>query len=101
MAAAPKELTTAKPGAGRRSVKHVSKHSESGRMSAAFERYIGIDYSGAETCESGLKGLRVYMGDRATEPRKVAPPPVLARIGRARRLLIGSLKASPSHLRRW
>jgi hypothetical protein len=44
-------------------------------MSAAFERYIGIDYSGAETCESSLKGLRVYMADRASEPREVAPPP--------------------------
>ena len=44
-------------------------------MSAAFERYIGIDYSGAETCESSLKGLRVYMADRTTEPREVAPPP--------------------------
>ena len=44
-------------------------------MSAAFERYIGIDYSGAETCESSLKGLRVYMADRATEPREVPPPP--------------------------
>jgi hypothetical protein len=43
-------------------------------MSAAFERYIGIDYSGAETCESSLKGLRVYMAERATEPREVAPP---------------------------
>ena len=44
-------------------------------MSAAFERYIGIDYSGAETCESSLKGLRVYMADHASEPREVAPPP--------------------------
>jgi hypothetical protein len=44
-------------------------------MSAAFERYIGIDYSGAETCESSLKGLRVFMADRASEPREVAPPP--------------------------
>lgn len=44
-------------------------------MSAAFERYIGIDYSGAETCESSIKGLRVYMADRATEPHEVAPPP--------------------------
>ena len=48
-----------------------------GDMSAAFERYVGIDYSGAETCESSLKGLRVYMADRATEPHKVAPPPWL------------------------
>lgn len=27
---------------------------------SAFSRYIGIDYSGAETPESSLKGLRVY-----------------------------------------
>ena len=44
-------------------------------MISAFERYIGIDYSGAETCESSLKGLRAYVADRATEPREVAPPP--------------------------
>lgn len=25
-----------------------------------FELYIGVDYSGAETAESSLKGLRVY-----------------------------------------
>ena len=41
-------------------------------MSAAFERYIGIDYSGAETCESSLNGLRVYTADRASEPQPVA-----------------------------
>jgi hypothetical protein len=44
-------------------------------MGAAFERYVGIDYSGAETCDSSLKGLRVYMADRVTEPHEVAPPP--------------------------
>ena len=27
---------------------------------AAFSRYIGIDYSGAETPEASLKGLRVH-----------------------------------------
>ena len=26
---------------------------------AQFERYIGIDYSGAETAESSCRGLRV------------------------------------------
>ena len=46
-------------------------------MSAAFERYIGIDYSGAETCESSLKGLCVYMADHSSEPREVAQPPSL------------------------
>ena len=43
-------------------------------MDAAFERYIGIDYWGAETCHSSLKGLRVYMANHSTEPREVAPP---------------------------
>lgn len=38
-----------------------------------FDRTIGIDYSGAETAEASLKGLRVYqtMGDRA--PEEVRP----------------------------
>jgi hypothetical protein len=43
-------------------------------MKAAFQRCIGIDYSRAETCDSSLKGVRVYMADRPTEPREVAPP---------------------------
>jgi hypothetical protein len=38
----------------------------------AFDRYIGIDYSGAETPISSLKGLRVYMADRNGPPP--APP---------------------------
>jgi len=44
------------------------------RMST-FERYIGIDYSGAETPTSSLKGLRVYMADRKSMPVEVQPPP--------------------------
>ena len=40
-----------------------------------FERYIGIDYSGAETPTSSLKGLRVYMADGMVQPREVQPPP--------------------------
>jgi len=43
--------------------------------SAAFTRYLGIDYSGAETPNASLKGLRVYLGDRATPPKEVLPPP--------------------------
>lgn len=46
-------------------------------MSAAFERYIGIDYSGAETCESSLKGLCVFMAYQSGEPREVAQLPSL------------------------
>ena len=70
------------PGAGSRWItvtSYDSRCDKSGyncgpNMRAAFERYIGIDYSGAETCESSLKGLRVYMADCASEPREVAPP---------------------------
>jgi|SRR5664279_5828586 len=39
----------------------------------AFDRYIGIDYSGAETPKSSLKGLRVYMADRNGPPTEVPP----------------------------
>jgi hypothetical protein len=42
---------------------------------AAFSRYIGIDYSGAETPESSLKGLRVYCAVGESEAKEVAPPP--------------------------
>lgn len=42
--------------------------------SPAFHRYIGIDYSGAETVTSSLKGLRVYLADRASTPFEVGPP---------------------------
>jgi hypothetical protein len=42
---------------------------------AAFSRYIGIDYSGAETPESSLKGLRVYCAVGEYEAKEVAPPP--------------------------
>ena len=40
-----------------------------------FARYIGIDYSGAATASSSLKGLRVYLADRDGPPREVLPPP--------------------------
>lgn len=44
-------------------------------MNPAFERYIGIDYSGAQTPLSSLKGLRVYVADRECAPKEVLPPP--------------------------
>ncbi|MBI3446602.1 MAG: hypothetical protein HY055_14890 [Magnetospirillum sp.] len=40
-----------------------------------FQRHIGIDYSGAETADSGLKGLRVYLSEGGAEPVEVPPPP--------------------------
>lgn len=39
----------------------------------SFFRYIGIDYSGAQTPRSGLKGLRVYMAEPETEPQEIFP----------------------------
>jgi hypothetical protein len=41
----------------------------------AFDRYVGIDYSGAQTPTSSLRGLRVHMADRASLPCEVLPPP--------------------------
>jgi hypothetical protein len=46
-----------------------------GWVNPAFERYVGIDYSGAQTPTSSLKGLRVYVADRLTAPQEVLPPP--------------------------
>jgi hypothetical protein len=43
----------------------------------AFGRYIGIDYSGAQTPTASLKWLRVYMADRTSPPVEVTPPPSL------------------------
>jgi hypothetical protein len=40
-----------------------------------FERYIGIDYSGAETPSSSLKALQVYAADWLMAPKEVPPPP--------------------------
>jgi hypothetical protein len=40
-----------------------------------FSRFIGIDYSGAETPTSSLKGLRIFSAGRVGEPREVPPPP--------------------------
>jgi hypothetical protein len=41
---------------------------------ALFERYIGIDYSGAVTPMESLKALRVYQADALTDPHEVEPP---------------------------
>jgi hypothetical protein len=41
----------------------------------AFARYIGIDYSGAETPCASLKGLRVYQSDGNSDAIEVPPPP--------------------------
>ena len=40
-----------------------------------FERYLGIDYSGAETPVTSLKGLRVYSATPMRQPAEIPPPP--------------------------
>jgi len=40
-----------------------------------FKRYIGIDYSGAQTPHSSLKGLRVYEAAAGVTAHEVLPPP--------------------------
>jgi hypothetical protein len=39
-----------------------------------FERYVGVDYSGATTAESSLKEIRVYAATAAADPQQVLPP---------------------------
>ncbi len=41
----------------------------------AFTRYIGIDYSGAQTPTASLKGMRVYLAEDDGPPVEVLPPP--------------------------
>ncbi|MFO1460482.1 MAG: hypothetical protein U1G08_13865 [Verrucomicrobiota bacterium] len=38
-----------------------------------FQRYIGIDYSGAGSASQGLPGVRVYEANRDRSPREVSP----------------------------
>lgn len=44
-------------------------------MNHTFQRYIGIDYSGAETADSSCKGIRVFMAECSGELAQVQPPP--------------------------
>jgi len=38
-----------------------------------FTRYIGIDYSGAETADSSCKGIRVFMAEGPELPASFSP----------------------------
>jgi hypothetical protein len=57
-------------------------------MNPAFERYIGIDYSGAETPKSSLPGLRVYEAHRLTAPQEIEPPPSREIFSSSRRRIV-------------
>ena len=41
----------------------------------AYTRYVGIDYSGAQTPNASLKGLRVYAAEGDAPAAEVPPPP--------------------------
>jgi hypothetical protein len=41
---------------------------------AVFQRYIGVDYSGAQTPSSGLNGIRVFVATPETAPKEAACP---------------------------
>ena len=43
-------------------------------QSPQFDRYIGIDYSGAATPTTSLRGLRMYQSDPANQPTEIYPP---------------------------
>ena len=43
--------------------------------SSGFDFHLGIDYSGAKTPTSSLRGLRVYVADRQSPPVEVQPLP--------------------------
>jgi len=43
-------------------------------MTCLFQRYIGIDYSGAQTPSSSLSGLRIYEANRASSAKEMLPP---------------------------
>ena len=60
-----------------------------------FTRHIGIDYSGAKTPESQLKGLRVYEAKAGppTHPRRSATPSVKS--------VAGGAETAPWRADRW
>jgi len=41
----------------------------------AFARYVGIDYSGAQTPGNSLPGLRIFEAEGDAPPSEVPPPP--------------------------
>jgi hypothetical protein len=50
-----------------------------------FTRYIGVDYSGAQTPTASLKGLRVFMAEGERPPRRGVAAAVSAQILNAAR----------------
>ena len=66
-----------------------------------FERYIGIDYSGAETAESSLTGLRLCAATPSSPPAEIHPPQSPRKYWTRRGLaewLVAELKSGPPTL---
>jgi len=57
----------------------AAAHEEGVAAGPRFQRYVGIDYSGAQTPTSSLPGLRVFSAGRDSGPAEVQPPPGLRR----------------------
>lgn len=66
-----------------------------------FERYIGIDYSGAETPRKSLPGLRLYTATLEQMPIEILPPPSARKYWSRRGLaewLVAHLRSGPPAL---
>jgi hypothetical protein len=64
----------------------------------SFDRFLGIDYSGAATPGSSLAGLRVYEAGPSFGPREILPPPSPRKHWTRRGLaewLVGELRDGP------
>ena len=66
----------------------------------AFTRYIGVDYSGAETPTASLKGLRIYWRIKLRSPSRLDHHPARANIGHGAESSNGLSKASQKAFRR-
>ena len=54
---------------------NASRRLDTPAAAPAFARYIGINYSGAQTPTVSLPGLRVYLAEGGAPPVEVLPPP--------------------------
>ena len=63
---------------------------------AQFERYIGVDYSGAETADTSCKGLRVYVAEGFGTPKQILLPKTHLR-SEGWHLLIADLRVRFGH----
>jgi hypothetical protein len=66
-----------------------------------FTRYIGVDYTGAQTPTASLKGLRVLMTEGDRPPTEVSPPPSPRKYWTRRGIAEGWLRNWPRMFPRW